>query len=360
MPQSVKRKIEDSNVTGYRPLITPVVLKQEVPLTSRGRETVARGRHDIIESICGRDKRIVLVVGQCSIHDIESDAEYSKRLLSLSRAVDDVFIIAKRVYFEKPRTTVGWKGLIYDPNLDGKENINKGLRLAREILVRNAEMGLLSGTEFLDPFVPQYLGGIISWAAIGARTVQSSVHRQMASGLSMPVGFKNSMQGDITVAMHAVIAASKPQWFLGMDQNGTVSAVTTKGNPDTHIILRGGEHGPNYEAASVGKAQAMLKENGLSDALMIDCSHGNSNKDYRMQPMCIENQFLSLIPPYAWIRHRDAILEVLCVLWDRLRSFIYVRLEHEPSYAGVAPEHLSDYVFKDLRLHPVILVRISM
>lgn len=289
MSQSTKRKIEDNNVTGYRPLITPVVLKQEVPLTSRGRETVARGRRDIIESMRGRDKRIVIVVGQCSIHDMESDAEYSKRLLSLSRAVDDVFIIAKRVYFEKPRTTVGWKGLIYDPNLDGKENINKGLRLAREILVRNAEMGLFSGTEFLDPFVPQYLGGTISWAAIGARTVQSSVHRQMASGLSMPVGFKNSTQGDITVAMHAVIAASKSQWFLGIDQNGTVSAVTTKGNPDTHIILRGGEHGPNYRAASVEKVQAMLKKNGLSDALMVDCSHGNSNKDYRMQSKVFKN-----------------------------------------------------------------------
>ncbi len=264
-------------------MITPAALKQEVPLTSRGRETVARGRYDVIESIHGRDKRIVLVVGQCSIHDVASDAEYSKRLLSLSKAVDDVFIIVKRVYFEKPRTTVGWKGLIYDPNLDGTENINKGLRLAREILVRNAEMGLLSGTEFLDPFVPQYLGGTISWAAIGARTVQSSVHRQMASGLSMPIGFKNSTQGDITVAMHAVIAASKPQWFLGIDQNGTVSAVTTKGNSNTHIILRGGDNGPNYDAASVEKAQVILKENGLSDTLMVDCSLGNSNKDYRMQ-----------------------------------------------------------------------------
>jgi 3-deoxy-7-phosphoheptulonate synthase len=289
MSQSMKRKIEDSNVTGYRPLITPVILKQEIPLTRRGRETVTRGRYEITESINGRDKRIVLVVGQCSIHDTESDAEYSKRLLSLSRAVEDVFVIAKRVYFEKPRTTVGWKGLIYDPNLDGKENINKGLRIAREILARNAEMGLFSGTEFLDPFVPQYLGDMISWAAIGARTVQSSVHRQMASGLSMPVGFKNSTQGDVKVAVQAVIAASKSQWFLGMDQNGTVSAVTTRGNPDTHIILRGGEHGPNYSAANVGKAQAMLKENGLASTLMVDCSHGNSNKDYRMQSRVFRN-----------------------------------------------------------------------
>ena len=289
MAQSMKRKIEDSNVTGYRPLITPVILKQELPLTSRGRETVARGRQEITESMHGRDKRMILVVGQCSIHDTESDAEYSKRLLSLSRAVEDVFIIAKRVYFEKPRTTIGWKGLIYDPNLDGKENINKGLRLAREILVRNAEMGLLSGTEFLDPFVPQYLGDTISWAAIGARTVESSVHRQMASGLSMPVGFKNSTQGDTRVAMHAVIAASKAQWFLGMDQNGTVSAVTTRGNPNTHIILRGSERGPNYSAASVNKTQTMLRENGMSGMVMVDCSHGNSNKDYRMQPKVFRN-----------------------------------------------------------------------
>ena len=289
MPQSMKRKIEDSNVTGYRPLITPVILKQELPLTNRAQETVARGRQAIVESMRGKDKRIILVVGQCSIHDTESDAEYSKRLLSLSKAVEDVFIIAKRVYFEKPRTTIGWKGLIYDPNLDGKENINKGLRLAREILVRNAEMGLFSGTEFLDPFVPQYLGDTISWAAIGARTVQSSVHRQMASGLSMPVGFKNSTQGDITVAVQAVIAASKAQWFLGMDQNGTVSAVNTRGNQDTHIILRGSERGPNYRTASVRKAQAMLIENGLNAALMVDCSHGNSNKDYRMQSKVFRN-----------------------------------------------------------------------
>jgi 3-deoxy-7-phosphoheptulonate synthase len=280
-------RIEDIRIVKYSQLIAPYELKNSMPLSGKAKRTVLNSRANIKELLY-KDGRILLVVGPCSIHDIEVAKDYAKRLNSLKKRVKDRFEIVMRTYFEKPRSVGGWEGLIYEPCLDGRESVNKGLQIARELLIYNAELGLASATEFVDTFVPQYIGDLISWAAIGARTVESPTHRRMASGLSMPVGFKNNTQGNVEVAVQAVMFAKQGHKFLGIDKYGKPCEVTTSGNPDTHIVLRGGS-GANYDRESVAEARALLRKAGLNDRLMIDCSHGNSNKDYRQQPAIFED-----------------------------------------------------------------------
>jgi 3-deoxy-7-phosphoheptulonate synthase len=231
------------------------------------------------------DPRPVVIVGPCSIHDPKAAYEYATRLAELNRDVRDRLLIVMRVYFEKPRTTVGWKGLINDPHLDGSFVINEGLRRARRVLLDLAELGLPAGCEFLDPISPQFTSDLVSWGAIGARTTESQVHRELASGLSMPVGFKNGTDGGVQIAIDAVRAATHPHQFLGVTEQGLCAIVATRGNPDCHIILRGGASGPNYDANSVQKTAAALIDAGLAPRLMVDTSHGNSDKDYRRQPV---------------------------------------------------------------------------
>ncbi|MDE1768042.1 MAG: 3-deoxy-7-phosphoheptulonate synthase [Candidatus Micrarchaeota archaeon] len=300
-------KLDDSNVKGYHDLIVPDDLRRDILLSEKAARTVHEGRRTLVNCMAGKDKRIILAIGPCSIHDPEADEEYSEKLLALSRKVGDVFVMVKRAYFEKPRTTVGWKGLIYEPLLHGEENINLGLRLARHILVKNAEMGLLTSTEFVDTFVPQYIGDTVSMAAIGARTVESPLHRQMASALSMPALFKNSTRGDIEVAVEALVAAASEHWFTGLDPTNSKGAiVTSRGNKNAYIVLRGGkETGPNYHSENVRKAQELLLENGFVANLGVDCSHdntivgwadnGKATKDYKMQ----STVFLDLIGQIA-------------------------------------------------------------
>ena len=282
-------RIEDAHVAEYSPLISPYYLKRQIPLPEKASATVRDGREKIVAILNG-DRRKLLVVGPCSIHDVNAAREYAGRLKHLSNQVRDIFQIVMRSYFEKPRTTIGWKGLIYEPSLNAGVHINEGLCTARELLRDISETGLPAGTEFLDPFVPQYIADLVAWGAIGARTAESPQHRQLVSGLSMPVGFKNSVQGDVEAAVNAVVAAKHAKHsFFGVDPYGTPSVVSTRGNPDTHIILRGGTNGTNYDKESVREAQTLLQKAGLKPVLMIDCSHGNSNKDYRLQPAVFES-----------------------------------------------------------------------
>lgn len=273
------------HVASIRPLIPPAILQELQPLSSESAQTVSRSRADIVRILNGEDDRLIVLVGPCSIHDPAAALDYASRLRDLAKELADDLLIVMRVYFEKPRTTVGWKGLINDPHLDGTFAVNEGLRLARQLLVDLTAMGLASGTEFLDPISPQYFADAVSWAAIGARTTESQVHRQLASGLSMPVGFKNGTDGDIQVAVDAVKAAASPHSFLGVTEQGLAAIVATRGNPDCHVILRGGRTGPNYDEASVQATLQALRKAGLAPRLMIDTSHGNSSKDHRRQPI---------------------------------------------------------------------------
>src|SRR5262249_47668213 len=257
---------------------------EELPLTETGSTTVARSRAEVSDILNGHDDRLVVIVGPCSIHDAVAGLEYGRRLKALAEGLRDDLCLVMRVYFEKPRTTVGWKGLINDPRLDGSFAINEGLRLARRLLRDLAELGLPAGCEFLDPISPQFTSDLVSWGAIGARTTESQVHRELASGLSMPVGFKNGTDGGVQIAIDAVRSAAHPHSFLGVTEQGLCAIVSTRGNPDCHVILRGGESGPNHDALSVEKTAAALRTAGLSPRLMIDTSHGNSGKDFRRQP----------------------------------------------------------------------------
>jgi 3-deoxy-7-phosphoheptulonate synthase len=266
------------------PLPAPRELVAHLPPTARQAEFVAEARADLREIIFGEDKRFVVVVGPCSIHDPEAGLEYAAKLASLAQELRDRLLVVMRVYFEKPRTTVGWKGLIMDPDLDGTCNIPDGLRLARRILRDVLDLGLPTATELLDPITPQYIADLICWSAVGARTTESQTHRQMASGLSMPLGFKNGTFGHISPAVNAIKAAMQPQTFLGVSEDGVASAVTTSGNPDCHIILRGGENGPNYGADDVAETRAALEAAKLKPAIMIDASHGNCAKDHCRMP----------------------------------------------------------------------------
>jgi 3-deoxy-7-phosphoheptulonate synthase len=277
------------HIEDYQTLITPQEIKSKLPLTEAAAETVLKSRKEIEDILEGIDSRKFIVVGPCSIHDVKAAEEYAGRLKILADKVKDKLLLIMRVYFEKPRTTVGWKGLINDPDMDDSFHIEKGLFIARSLLLKMAEMGLPTATEALDPIVPQYISELISWSAIGARTTESQTHREMASGLSMPVGFKNGTDGGIQVALNALHSARVPHHFLGIDQTGRVSVFKTKGNAYGHIILRGGGGKPNFDAENVRLAEEKLKKANVSPRIVIDCSHGNSNKDYKLQAIAFEN-----------------------------------------------------------------------
>lgn len=264
-------------------LIAPRDLKAQLPMTETANHTVVAGREAISAILKHTDPRLLVVVGPCSIHDPKGALEYATKLNTLRKELEDQLLIVMRVYFEKPRTTVGWKGLIYDPHLNGSDNIQAGLKQARELLLQITEMGLPTATEFLDPVVPQYIADLVSWAAIGARTTESQTHRQMASGLSMPVGFKNGTDGGLQIAIDAMQSAMRPHSFLGIDQDGYTCIVRTTGNPDGHVVLRGGRLNTNFDAESIRIAAESLKNAGLPPALMVDCSHANSLKQHAKQ-----------------------------------------------------------------------------
>jgi 3-deoxy-7-phosphoheptulonate synthase len=269
---------EDLRVTGLQKLITPSLLKEELPLDREMTGKVLSDRQAVREIIHLKDPRLLLVIGPCSIHDPAAALDYAKRLAALSEQVKERYLIVMRVYFEKPRTTIGWKGFINDPHLDDSYDMEYGLHAARKLMLDIIELGLPVATEFLDPIVPQYTADLISWSAIGARTTESQTHREMASGLSMPVGFKNATDGNIQVAINAIESASTPHSFLGIDPEGHTAVVTTAGNPNTHLVLRGGDKQPNFETPEVTYAACKLEAAGLEPSLMVDCSHANANK----------------------------------------------------------------------------------
>ena len=281
-------QVTDLHISSNTALPAPVELLSEVERTAKQAEFMADSRQQIRNILNGEDKRFLLIVGPCSIHDTKAGIEYAQKLSQLAEEVKDKVYIVMRVYFEKPRTTTGWKGLIMDPNLDGSDDIPEGLRQARHFLREVIDLGLPTATELLDPITPQYIADLISWSAIGARTTESQTHRQMASGLSMPIGFKNTTTGDLVAATNAIKAATQPQTFLGVSQDGVASAVTTCGNPDCHIILRGGDTGPNYGADDVAVTTALLEKNGLFPAVMIDASHANCGKQQEKMPAVFE------------------------------------------------------------------------
>jgi len=282
-------QVTDLHVAANVPLPSPHSLLEEIPRSGEQSQQLAQWRESIHGIISGEDDRFLLIVGPCSIHDREAGLEYAARLAELARQVEDRLFLVMRVYFEKPRTTVGWKGLIMDPHLDGSNDIAAGLHLARQLLCEVLDLGLPTATELLDPITPQYIADLVCWSAIGARTTESQTHRQMASGLSMPLGFKNGTDGSIKTAINAIKAASQQQTFLGVDAKGAASAVTTRGNPNCHIVLRGGSAGPNYEEACVSDVANRLREAGLVPAVMTDCSHDNSGKDPARQPEVFDN-----------------------------------------------------------------------
>ncbi len=277
-PNDLSAATQNLRVTGFDTLPAPGTLTAELPLTADAAATVQQGRSQIEAVLRGDDPRLLVVVGPCSIHDPEAALEYAQRLADLSDRVCDTLLVVMRVYFEKPRTTVGWKGLINDPDLDGTFDIGRGLRLARQLLLEINTLGLPAGTEFLDPITPQYLDDLVAWAAIGARTTESQTHRQMASGLSMPVGFKNATTGDLQVALDAMQSAMSPHHFVGIDEDGRACVVHTAGNPYGHVILRGGNDATNYAPADISDAAQRLSAAGLNPGLLVDCSHANSSK----------------------------------------------------------------------------------
>jgi 3-deoxy-7-phosphoheptulonate synthase len=274
---------EDLNVIDTLTLIPPAILRKELPMTEAANRTVVASREAVKRILRQEDHRLLVIVGPCSIHDIEAAREYARRLNALRQELQDHLCIIMRVYFEKPRTTVGWKGFIFDPHLNGSDDMVTGLSQARQLLLDINEMGLPAATETLDPITPQYLADLISWAAIGARTTESQTHREMASGLSMPVGFKNSTEGVLQVAIDAMEAARNPHTFLGVDKEGRTAVIRTQGNPWGHVVLRGGKARPNYDLESIDAACEQLRLAHLEPVLMVDCSHANSNKQYEHQ-----------------------------------------------------------------------------
>ena len=278
------RQTDDLRITQVRPLIPPAILLEEIPLTERASNVVSNTRTAIANVLEGRDSRLLVVVGPCSIHDTTAALEYAERLERLAARYADQLIVVMRTYFEKPRTSIGWKGLINDPDLDESYHINKGLRLARQLLLDVNDLGLPTASEFLDTQIPQHIADLTSWVAIGARTTESQVHRELASGLSMPVGFKNGTDGGVKTAVDAVLAARSPHWFPSVTKQGVSAIFQTSGNETCHVILRGGTRtGPNHGPDHVRDICAQLRAKGLLETVMIDCSHGNSEKDYRRQ-----------------------------------------------------------------------------
>ena len=280
---------DDVHISDLHPLISPAILMEELPLSDEASVVISKARQDIANIVNGKDDRLLVVVGPCSIHDPDAAIDYAQRLRAIVSQFDTELMLVMRLYFEKPRTTVGWKGLINDPHLDGSFKINDGLKVARRLLIEVADLGIPTGCEFLDTISPQFFADLVSWGAIGARTTESQVHRELASGLSMPVGFKNGTDGSIQIAIDAIRAAANPHHFLSVTKQGISAIVATTGNKDCHIILRGSNKGPNYEADEVNAATELLEKSGLTPSLMVDCSHGNSKKDYSRQPLVAED-----------------------------------------------------------------------
>lgn len=282
--------VDNTRIRSLRPLLPPAILIEELPLREEGARQVRRQRQEIADVLAGRDDRLLVVAGPCSIHDPAAAIDYARWLKAATEPLAAELLVVMRVYFEKPRTVVGWKGLINDPFLDGSFQINAGLRLARKLLLDVLALGLPAGTEFLDSIIPQFIADVVAWSAIGARTTESQVHRELSSGLSMPVGFKNGTGGNIQMAVDAIGSARVPHWFPSVTKQGVAAIFQTTGNQTCHLILRGGSRtGPNYQAPHIAAAVDLLKAAGLPPFLMVDCSHGNSNKDYRRQTVVAED-----------------------------------------------------------------------
>jgi 3-deoxy-7-phosphoheptulonate synthase len=282
-------RVEDLNIKSTQALITPEQLKADLPISEKAISSVEQGREDVKNILDRKDHRMFLVIGPCSIHDVQAAKEYAEKLKALSDKVSDTLLLVMRVYFEKPRTTVGWKGLINDPYLNDTFKIEDGLKISRKLLIDLAELGLPLSTEALDPISPQYLQDLISWSAIGARTTESQTHREMASGLSCAVGFKNGTDGNLTVAINALQSTANPHRFLGVNGDGQVSVVETKGNPYGHVVLRGGGGKPNYDSVSIALCEQEIEKAQIHNNIMVDCSHANSNKDPALQPLVMDN-----------------------------------------------------------------------
>jgi len=280
---------DNLNVASNDALLTPEQLKEEMPLAGEAQDSVQRARDSVFSILDRKDPRLFVVVGPCSIHDTEAAMDYARRLKGLAEKVKNTLYIVMRVYFEKPRTSIGWKGLINDPHLDDSFKIEEGLRKGRKLLLDIVELGLPTSTEALDPISPQYLQDLIAWSAIGARTTESQTHREMSSGLSSAVGFKNGTDGGLTVAVNAMQSVSSPHRFLGINSSGQVSVVTTKGNPYAHVVLRGGSNGPNYNSVHVAQCEKALSDGGVSKNIVIDCSHANSSKNPDVQPLVLKD-----------------------------------------------------------------------
>ncbi len=289
-----KSTLNDIHVNAEEVLITPAALREELPLSDDARAYVTSARNVISNIIHKRDPRLLVITGPCSVHDVDAAKAYARKLKKLHDKYQDTMYIVMRVYFEKPRTTVGWKGLINDPHMDGSFDVETGLRKARELLIYLIELGLPLATEALDPISPQYLAELFSWAAIGARTTESQTHREMASGLSMPIGFKNGTNGSLGVAINALKSAESPHCFMGINRQGQVAIIKTLGNPDGHLILRGGKQ-PNYDAENVALCEQELLAQKVEPSIIVDCSHGNSNKDYTRQPIVAEDVINQII-----------------------------------------------------------------
>jgi len=347
------QKTSDINVVETRVLPSPAAVMEQLPKTEGQAAFVAQARAGIHRIIFTDDRRFLFVVGPCSIHDLNAGRDYARRLAELARTVSDRLLIVMRVYFEKPRTTVGWKGLIMDPHLDGSHDIAEGIRLARGFLRDVLDLGLPTATELLDPITPQYIADLICWSAIGARTAESQTHRQMASGLSMPLGFKNGTDGSIATAINAIRAAAQPQTFLGINLDGAASAIVTRGNPNCHVVLRGGGGHPNYDAASVAVAESLLTKAGVIPSILVDCSHDNSLKQPERQPAVLRDVLAQIAAgnrsiigamiesnleagsqpfprPKSELRYGVSITDG-CIGWDET-----VALIHE-TYAALAP-----------------------
>jgi 3-deoxy-7-phosphoheptulonate synthase len=279
----MKPRIHDVHVTATQRLIAPRALKEELPLTDSMAQWIADSRETVRRVMTGEDRRLMAIVGPCSIHDPDAAVDYARRLADLAPRVAGQIHVLMRVYFEKPRTTTGWKGLINDPRMDDSCDMELGLRIARRLLIEINSLGLAAATELLDPITPQYIADLISWTAVGARTTESQTHREMASGLSMPVGFKNRTDGDLRIALNAIESARGAHSFIGIDQEGQTAIIRTTGNPLAHVVLRGGNK-PNYDAASIRECEQMLQSAGLPARVMVDCSHAQTNKDYTRQP----------------------------------------------------------------------------
>ncbi|KAJ7222468.1 hypothetical protein GGX14DRAFT_663871 [Mycena pura] len=288
-PEKVQQYIQDRRVMGYDPLVQPALLRHEITSTANARKTIASARYNAARIVAGQDDRVLVIIGPCSIHSPEQALEYASLLKSKIPDWSNLLIVMRTYFLQKPRTTVGWKGLINDPDIDGSFKINKGLRIARQLLCDIADSGVPVGSELLDTISPQYLADLISWGAIGARTTESQLHRELASGVSFPIGFKNGTDGSVTVAIDAMFSAGSPHAFMGVTEQGLAAIVKTRGNQDTHVILRGGTSGPNYSSDHVKEAAKNILKKKEWASIMVDCSHGNSQKNHNNQPRVIDD-----------------------------------------------------------------------